>query len=68
MPLYDFHCSQCDKTVELLTRHDAAPACPACGHPKLDKLVSKPATPGQSADRVRAARAQARREGHFSNY
>lgn len=68
MPLFDFHCSQCDKTVELLIRGDATPTCPACGNTALAKLVSKPATPGTSAELVRGARAQARREGHFSNY
>ena len=68
MPLFDFHCSQCDKTVELLIRGDATPTCPACGSAALAKLVSKPATPGTSAALVKGARAQAKREGHFSNY
>lgn len=68
MPLFDFHCSQCDKTFELLIRGDAPAVCPSCGKTPLDKLVSKPAAPGSSAELVRAARAQARREGHFSNY
>jgi putative FmdB family regulatory protein len=68
MPLYDFRCPKCDKTVELLVRSDAQPACPTCGQAPMEKLVSKPAAPGQSADLVRAGRAQAKREGHFSNY
>ena len=68
MPLYDFRCPKCAATVELLVRSDAQPPCPACGASPMEKLVSKPAAPGQSAELVRSARAQAKREGHFSNY
>ena len=68
MPLYDFRCPKCACTVELLVRSDATPDCPTCGAVPMEKLVSKPAAPGQSAELVRSARAQARREGHFSNY
>ncbi|CAG0950615.1 hypothetical protein MTYP_00170 [Methylophilaceae bacterium] len=67
MPLYDFHCSTCNKTLELLTRHDSKPACPECGR-EMQKLLSRPAAPGQSASIIASARAQAAREGHFSNY
>lgn len=68
MPLFDFRCSQCDKTVELLIRGNTSPVCPSCGSTAMQKQVSAPAAPGQSAELVRSARAQARREGHFSNY
>lgn len=68
MPLFDFHCSQCDKTFELLIRGEAPAACPSCGSTALAKLVSKPAAPGNSRELVKAGRAQAKREGHFSNY
>lgn len=68
MPLFDFRCSQCDKTVELLIRGDTSPACPACGNTAMDKLVSRPAAPGTSADLVKSARTRAKAEGHFSNY
>jgi putative FmdB family regulatory protein len=68
MPLFDFHCSQCDKTVELLIRGSNPAVCPSCGNTEMQKLVSRPATPGSSAELVKSARAQARREGHFSNY
>ena len=67
MPIHDFRCPQCAATVERLVRGDARPTCDACQVP-MERLVSKPAAPGQSADLVRAARARARREGHFSNY
>lgn len=68
MPLYDFRCPACAATRELLVRHDTRPACPACGASPMERLLSKPAPPGSSAGRVQAARAQAKREGHFSNY
>lgn len=68
MPLFDFRCTECDKTVELLIRGETSPVCPTCGSSALQKLVSKPASPGTSAELVRSARAQAKREGHFSNY
>ena len=68
MPLYDFLCRDCHQTVELLVRSDAQPACPQCGSAQMQKQVSKPAAPGQSKALVEAGRAQARREGHFSNY
>ena len=68
MPLYDYHCQDCDKTFELLVRSSTIPACPACAGQHLEKLLSRPAAPGQSAAMVSRARAQAAREGHFSNY
>lgn len=68
MPLFDFHCPQCDKTFELLVRGSTPAACPQCASQNVHKLISKPAAPGQSAGLVREARAQAKREGHFSNY
>ena len=68
MPLFDFHCTGCDASFELLVRGNTPPACPHCAATTLEKLVSRPAPPGQSAGLVREARAQAAREGHFSNY
>ena len=67
MPLYDFHCNSCNKTVELLAKAGSTPACPACGGP-MEKQLSCPAAPGQSAAIIASGRAQAAREGHFSNY
>lgn len=68
MPIFDFHCRACGADNELLVRSATPPACPSCGSHALDKQVSAPAAPGQSAGLVREARAQAAREGHFSNY
>lgn len=45
MPLYEFHCRQCDHDVEVLVRSSEQPACPQCGSSKLEKLLSVPAAP-----------------------
>ncbi len=67
MPLFDFHCSSCDKTFELLIKASSTPACPECGG-TVEKLVSCPVAPGQSAGIIASARSRAAREGHFSNF
>ena len=68
MPIYDYRCNDCNQTFELLTRSSAIPACPSCHSPALEKLLSLPARQGKTAGIVSGARAQAAREGHFSNY
>ncbi|WP_407279780.1 FmdB family zinc ribbon protein [Aromatoleum evansii] len=68
MPIFDYRCPVCDRTFELLVRSGEAPPCPHCGNTTLEKQVSAPAAPPQSGELVKRARAQARREGHFSNY
>jgi len=68
MPLYGFHCSDCDKDAELLVGFSEKPKCPSCGSKKMQRQVSRVAAPGKSASLVKSARAQAAREGHFSNY
>ena len=68
MPLFDFHCRDCDKTFELLVRSGGDPVCPHCGGSRLEKQLALVAPQGQSAGIIARARAQAAREGHFSNY
>jgi putative FmdB family regulatory protein len=68
MPLYSYNCRTCDKDVELLIRAGEVPTCPACGGEDLQRLVSHVAQPGKLAGAARAARAQAGREGHLSNF
>lgn len=68
MPIYDYRCMDCNKTFELLVKSSTVPACPACAGTQLEKLVSAPAPQSQIKGIVSSARAQASREGHFSNY
>lgn len=68
MPIYDYRCKDCDKHAELLVRSGSVPRCRACGSENLERLVSMPAPPGKIAGKLTQARAQAAREGHFSNY
>lgn len=68
MPLFDFHCKQCDSHFEVLMRGSDTPVCPECGSANVEKMVSLPAAPSKTAGLIASARAQAAREGHFSNY
>ncbi len=67
MPIYDYHCGQCDKEFELLVSHSTVPTCPECGGQQLKKLVSRIAPEGKAAGLIAKGRAQAAKEGHFSN-
>lgn len=68
MPIYDYRCAKCQQHFELLLNASTVAVCPHCDSLKLEKLMSAPAAPGKRAAIVASARAQAAREGHFSNY
>lgn len=68
MPIFDFHCRECNCEFESLVRGSASPVCPECGSAKVEKLLSLPAAPGKTREIIASARRQAAREGHFSNY
>ena len=42
MPIYEYHCPQCDKDFEELVFGSALPACPTCGGKNNERLLSKP--------------------------
>ena len=43
IPFYEFRCSECDETVEVLLKlGKSIKKCPECGEKKLEKLISKP--------------------------
>ncbi|KAA5539872.1 zinc ribbon domain-containing protein [Roseiconus nitratireducens] len=49
MPLYEYECPRCERTVELLVRSgDEKVACPECGEVKLERLMSAPAAPNMN--------------------
>jgi putative FmdB family regulatory protein len=41
MPLYAYHCENCQAEFELLVRASDTPACPECGSEKLQQQVSR---------------------------
>jgi putative FmdB family regulatory protein len=40
MALYEYKCTDCGETAELLIFSDDTPTCPACGSTNLEKLMS----------------------------
>ncbi|REJ70700.1 MAG: zinc ribbon domain-containing protein [Planctomycetota bacterium] len=45
MPLYEYHCDDCQQDIEVLVRGEAEPKCDDCGSSRLTRLLSVPATP-----------------------
>ena len=68
MPLYSYHCAECDKDVELLIGASDTPTCRTCASQDMERLVSRTAPGGKSSSLAKSARAQAAREGHLSNF
>ena len=68
MPIFDYHCCDCDADFELLVMGSSIPNCPQCASQHLEKQLSRVAAPGRSAGLITRARAQAAKEGHLSNF
>ena len=68
MPLYSYHCSDCDNEFEILVGASETAACPSCGSIKLEQMMSRIAPDQKMKSFLKAARAQAGREGHLSNF
>ena len=63
MPLYDFRCRACGTEFEALVRAtEPAPACRACGHADLERLIPQVvvSTEAQTKRAVTSARVKAR--------
>lgn len=45
MPLFDFHCTSCDRVFEALVRGEARVSCPDCGAVVVERLQPVPARP-----------------------
>ena len=43
MPLYEYACSGCQQSFELLIRGNETPRCPTCGGERVEKQLSVPA-------------------------
>ena len=53
MPIYEFFCADCNTVFNFLSRRpnsDKRPACPQCGKPELQKLMSAFATIGKAKE------------------
>lgn len=49
MPLYEYECPDCEKSVEMLVRTpEEKVECPGCGTEKLTRLMSAPAAPNMN--------------------
>lgn len=52
MPIYEYRCADCgEKTEVLIGANSAAPRCPQCGSPLLEKLFSVPYVMGSETAR-----------------
>jgi putative FmdB family regulatory protein len=60
MPIYDYSCTACGNTFEMLVR-GSIPACPKCGATELERLLSLPAVKSD-ATHERALGAARRRD------
>lgn len=50
MPLYEYHCDDCNGTIEVLVRRESEqPACPQCEGTRLRRQLSVPAAPAVRA-------------------
>ena len=59
MPLYEYQCDACQRTVELLVRNPSEkPSCPVCGDDHLEKVLSVPASPAVRGGGLPVARSQ----------
>ena len=55
MPIYEYHCADCRRTVSLLVMRisdPAPPVCPRCGGTQLRRLMSRFATVRSEEDRL----------------
>lgn len=68
MPYYTYRCTGCESEFEILVRSSDTPACPQCGSEALERLLGATAPAAKTPGMMGKARAQAAREGHFSNY
>jgi putative FmdB family regulatory protein len=49
MPIYEYHCKNCDQDFEYLVFGSEKPNCPACKGKKVSKLMSPPGHPPVAA-------------------
>ena len=71
MPLYDYVCRACGESFEARTGAEERPACPSCGEPEAERVLTGFAGPftvglrgaaAKRSDALRQAREERRRE------
>jgi putative FmdB family regulatory protein len=50
MPLFAYHCKDCDHSFETLSRWDETPACPSCGGTQAARQLARIAKPASGGD------------------
>ena len=68
MPLFTYRCTACEAVFETLVRGSDVPACPSCASTALERQIGTIAPDAKTPGLTGKMRAQAAREGHFSNY
>lgn len=68
MPVLTYECKKCGKTFDAFLLSGEKAACPKCGGKKLEWIPGGVFEEPKSKGKIKAARAQAEREGHMSNY
>ncbi|MCF8482345.1 MAG: zinc ribbon domain-containing protein [Rhodospirillum sp.] len=68
MPLYSYHCKSCSDEFEQLVGSGETPTCPKCQSTDLARMLGSIAPMGKMKGFINEGRAQAAKEGHFSNY
>jgi putative FmdB family regulatory protein len=54
MPLFEYHCRDCEKPFEAFVTTDRKAACPSCGGENLRKMLSRPGMVGAVSTREAA--------------
>lgn len=68
MPMFDFHCTQCQHAFEQLVRSSTTPTCPQCGSTAVEKTVSRIAPAGKIEAIRLSNRRAADAQGLFNHY
>ena len=52
VPIYEYSCNGCGHEFEILVRKDTVPACPACAHEDLERLLSLPSVHSETTKQL----------------
>ena len=69
MPLYEYHCNDCNEDFEKMVRFseaDQSAACPACQSPDTTKKISRMAAYGRSLNGISSSSHSCGSSGGFS--